>query len=205
MFGATTINMQLIEFTTLASGAAAQAARLFEVLAEQRYLSLSFRYSRIQHLNSLGKQLWNSWKDCKSIQFVLEMWASGKELQFVVSEVQRKKDLCEVWKGLSKCLTKHFNLKLFNSKKKNNKKTIFLLGEKKVSFKKKFIFFRPITYQCSPVNNEFIWKRQGKKESFDRWSCAADNRVQQPPTRADHFHSLMLQYITVVHQNQPDP
>lgn len=41
MFGATTINMQLIEFTTLASGAAARAARLFEVLAEQRYLSLS--------------------------------------------------------------------------------------------------------------------------------------------------------------------
>lgn len=40
-FGATVINMQLIEFTTLASGAAAWAARLFEVLAELRYLSLS--------------------------------------------------------------------------------------------------------------------------------------------------------------------
>lgn len=33
--------MQLIEFTTPASGAAAWAARLFEVLAEWRYLSLS--------------------------------------------------------------------------------------------------------------------------------------------------------------------
>lgn len=33
--------MQLIEFTTLASGAAAWTARLFEVLAEWRYLSLA--------------------------------------------------------------------------------------------------------------------------------------------------------------------
>lgn len=41
MFGATPINMQLIEFTTLASGAAARAARLSEVLAEERYLCFS--------------------------------------------------------------------------------------------------------------------------------------------------------------------
>lgn len=34
MFHATKINKQLIEFTTLASGAAARTARLFEVLAE---------------------------------------------------------------------------------------------------------------------------------------------------------------------------
>lgn len=52
MFGATTINMQLIEFTTLASGAAGRSARMFEELAEKRYVSFS-RCSHTQHLSSL--------------------------------------------------------------------------------------------------------------------------------------------------------